>query len=421
MERDNNTAHKLSRYNYRFPFDGGFALWNSFSGALLKLNEREWAALESGLVPELSPEREKEWMEKGVLIPNGFDELRRLEEDVQCAQLLYFRILTTTACNANCAYCYEKNTPLCSMDDKTAEQTARFIIDRYRSAREIFPVCLEWFGGEPTLNAAPISQICKRLRQEEVSFRSSMTTNGLLLDELISEKTVKLWNLRTVQISLDGDADAHERAKNFRPGSFARIIRNVRLLLACGVSVKLRINHGDNAPAVRSLISFLAEEFAGEKEKLWVYVSPLYQKDREYTREQVEEIVGLNSLLLDRGLARVESLYALPRLHSRCVAARPGGAAIAPDGRLYNCSHNMSERQCTGSVWQADENHPCRAEFTAPGFSQRCRECFLLPVCAGGCRCGELGLADIGQCHPYKNGIDLILSERLRRGEFTEL
>lgn len=406
--------YKLSRYNYCFRSGSGFALWNSFSGALLALDKQEYLALKAGRKPAFLRAKKREWIEKGVLIPWSLDELCRLEQDIRRPCTMYFRILTTTACNAACAYCYEKDTPVHSMDAETAEQTANFILSRCQELEDPFPLHLEWFGGEPTLNTAPISQICEKLRREAVPFRSSMTTNGLLVDKFLSKETVELWNLRMAQISLDGDACAHEAAKNLRPGSFARIIRNIHLLRENGVVVKLRINHSGDLPAERALIAFLAKEFAHEKEGLRVYISPLYQKAREYSREQVEEIVGLNALLIDSGLARPEALYALPRLHSRCFAACPGSATIAPDGRLYNCSHNMSAEQCAGSVWQAEESHPCRTQFVSPGFAGRCRDCLLLPVCMGGCRCGELGLAPIGQCHFYKNGLDLALSERLR-------
>ena len=50
------------------------------------------------------------------------------------ADILVFRILTTTACNASCSYCYERGTQLVVMNDDTAEQTAAFICEQVKAA-----------------------------------------------------------------------------------------------------------------------------------------------------------------------------------------------------------------------------------------------------------------------------------------------
>jgi sulfatase maturation enzyme AslB (radical SAM superfamily) len=40
-----------------------------------------------------------------------------------------------------------------------------------------------------------------------------------------------------------------------------------------------------------------------------------------------------------------------------------------------------------------------------------CRDCKLLPVCMGGCRVAELGLAPMTQCLPAKSVIPELMEE----------
>ena len=74
----------------------------------------------------------------------------------------HFTILTTSACNARCFYCYElglKNKTHMSLE--TAEKVAKYIIKHAPKDRS---VTLDWFGGEPLFNHKMISIISSRVR-----------------------------------------------------------------------------------------------------------------------------------------------------------------------------------------------------------------------------------------------------------------
>jgi len=105
------------------------------------------------------------------------------------------RILTTTACNARCAYCYEKGVPVLRMAEETAEQAARFLAWQAKKAE--VPVILEWFGGEPTLHLSPVDRICACLGGAGVEYRSSIVTNGLLANRCLAGDRSRLWNLKS--------------------------------------------------------------------------------------------------------------------------------------------------------------------------------------------------------------------------------
>ena len=313
------------------------------------------------------------------------------------------RILTTTACNARCAYCYEKGALILRMEDETAEQAARFLALRAREAEA--PVLLEWFGGEPTVHLSPADRICADLAEAGVDFRSSIVTNGLLADRCLEAGRNRLWNLKSAQITLDGPARFHESVKGFAPGSFDRILQNVQALTDAGIRVKLRLNLGENREELCALIDLLAELFSGNA-LLFPYVSPVYSAQREYGREAMESVLWLSDRLIAAGLSTKERLYSLRERKGRCFMMEPFGFTMAPDGRLYNCSHVMTEEQCVGSIFRYDPLHPARQAFLYPAADPACAACSAFSICKGGCRIGELGLAPMPQCHPYKNVLE---------------
>lgn len=314
------------------------------------------------------------------------------------------RILTTTACNARCAYCYEKNAAILWMDNQTADETAHFLTERAKETEG--SVSLEWFGGEPTLNLKAADRITARLRGTGVSCRSSIVTNGLLADECLQEHRIALWDLRLAQITLDGTARYHEAVKGFQPGAFDRILHNVSALADAGIRVKLRLNLADQADEIERLIDTLAERFSGS-ERILAYVNPIYPGERSYHKQTMLTVLRLNDKLLAAGLTAGRSPYDLNERSGRCFMMTSTGFTVAPDGRLYNCSHDMRKEQCVGSVRQYDPANPVRTAFLQEAPAPECVICKAFRICKGGCRIGELGFAQMPQCHPYKN----VLSE----------
>ena len=324
------------------------------------------------------------------------------------AKYLICRILTTTACNGHCSYCYENGTAILWMNDETAEGTARFLVERAREEQS--DLQLEWFGGEPTLNLGAADRITSILWEARVPFISSVVTNGLLADQCLQAQRHRLLNLHMVQITLDGTERFHESVKGFPPGSFERVLRNVEVLAEEGIAVKLRLNYADNGEELHDLVDVLVDRFSGSR-LIYSYVSPVCSGEREFSRQTMRDVLDLSDRLIRHGLASEERLYRLRERRERCFMMTPRGFTIAPDGRLYNCSHNMTVRQCVGSVFGYNPDHPARLAFLRTDSDSECIACDAFPICKGGCRIGELGLAQMYQCHPYKSVLDEIRSK----------
>ena len=424
-----------SKYNIVELTGNGWLCWNTFTGAFLRLDGAEAEYLsgtDSPVMPQtFAPQRYEELCEEGILVPEGYDELAALEEEIaEDASSGVYRILTTTACNAACAYCYEKGIKPVTMDRRTALETAEFI-RMMRSAGGKYPV-LQWFGGEPLLNHEAMDLICRELRAEGMHYISRIVTNGSLWTEELIRTAVDLWNLRRVQVTLDGTGALHERAKRLPEGTYRKTLQSILRLSENDIHVSIRINHlpgrsGGEADLIRELAVYFPDP-----DRIDIYVTPAYRAAREYARDLMTEVLALERMIRDLrprcgkgrtsgntdGHAAERSSILPRRRHSGCFMCGPGNFTIAPDGRLYNCSHAMTPDQCVGSVHEADQvkdSSEHRQAFLRRRFSDDCRACRLLPVCMGGCRSAELGLAPMTQCLACKSVIRQLMEDSVKQ------
>ena len=394
---------KASRYNYYLSEEGIVA--NTRSGASAILERAVLQALQENRLDRLTQDRQLNLIEKGMLVLAGTDETAKVLE-ARKRRTNCFRILTTTACNASCAYCYQKDLPCLFMDGWTALQTAAFILRQMQGQREAAE--LEWFGGEPLLNTEAIDIICSRLRSENLKFMSSITTNASVFSLDLLRRIREDWNLFHVQVTLDGIGNRHDTMKGLIPGTFDRILESLKFLMDQHIFISVRINHTDSA-AETELLTFLSQTFAGYSDRLRICISPLYQARGEARIKAMKEILELRKKLCELQFALTDRIFCVNPLRSRCRAAE-GGYTIAPDGRLYSCVHCMTDRDCFGTVWKHEENHSAREVFMSRDLTEQCRECLFLPVCLGGCRAAELGRVPMDQCLPDS----LVFAEMMR-------
>ncbi len=396
----------VSHFNVPFSLGTLPAMWNSRSGCRVILSPSDAKALTEGRPWDLDPHSREYLLSRGFLTEDDEEVAHFLAERHAARQLRspHFRIFTTTGCNARCDYCYERNFPLMTMDESTSKATAAFIAKTYRAHPLGRPVLLEWFGGEPTLNPAAIHTVTEQLARNGIPFRSSMITNGLLLTEQLLQNAAR-WNLRHVQLTLDGTAEVFERSKGFPSGSFDRVLHNMNRCMDLGIDVSLRIHYAGSTEPVRDLIGLLSRQPRRPK----VYIAPLYQSETAISADCMEAVMALNEEMIRVGLMTVPEVYDLSQL-DRCFCATPWGYTVLPDGTLVNCSHNISPANSLGSVRDPHPETPLHQKFLSPIPEAECMDCPLLPVCGGGCSAAQHRIADMHRCIPYRRVITRVLS-----------
>lgn len=114
------------------------------------------------------------------------------------------------------------------MDDITLNAIAKYIISKKERTIE-----LTWFGGEPLLCYDKIVKLNDLLISNNVSFTTSIITNGTLFtDDKI--KLLNQLNIQQIQITLDGEQENHDKKRFFRKnqqGTYTLILSNIEKIL----------------------------------------------------------------------------------------------------------------------------------------------------------------------------------------------
>lgn len=291
-------------------------------------------------------------------------------------------ILPTMACNARCSYCYEAGSKPVTMSLETADQTVAFLL---RSRRPGVQPFIQWFGGEPLLGEAVIDRILAGLREADVAYRCGFTTNGSLIDAALADKMAGLWNTRSVQITIDGTEEVYRRIKNYPncEDAYGRVLRAVDLLARRGIPVSVRINlDGSNGGEVRGVLRDL-ENTVSEKQKVRVYLSPLYQiRMSEGCLSAWKEADALAPLIEAAGFATQPLIGLDTRFRVfRCMADNPAAnILITPEGRLSCCQHKLEHSLC-GSIAEGITDPAAKCSAAPTPVAEQCRDCVFLPDC----------------------------------------
>lgn len=263
-------------------------------------------------------------------------------------------VMTTTSCNARCFYCYEENLNKTeTMTKKTADDLIQFMIKhRYGDT----PLHIQWFGGEPLLNQRIIDYIVDKLNEFNIPFSSSMISNAFLLNEETITKLEK-WNLKQIQITLDGINDDYNKAKNYvytDVDAYLTVLNNIRNLLEkTNVKLLIRINaNTDNIDNLYGDIELLKEEFNNYLNgRLEIYVAPLfgyviesYEPSNNFWEklEKLQEIVKVSPLNCC-DLSLNDGIFKRKLIEGHCMAYTAKSVVVTPTGILGPCEHIKDE------------------------------------------------------------------------------
>ena len=335
---------------------------------------------------ELKPGLIADWF----LVPKDSDDVQLLEE-LRSAMKLFdnkkginsYKILTTTDCNARCFYCYEAGIKKENMSRETAEKTVEFIEKNSRGDGE---VTLAWFGGEPMMNTEVMDIICNGLNNRSIRYASVMTSNGYLFDDEKTEKSVRDWNLKNIQITLDGTKEVYNNIKAYTDAEsdpYERVLRNIQNLADAGVRVNIRLNMvAGNFDDTLKLIDELSDRFM-ENKNVSVYVSGLFQElekdDVSLKKDLSEKLIMAAKKISDAGLDRPKK----KNIHTRtggCMADNDNHIGISPAGKLMKCEHFIFDRLVGDIDLGKDDELSQRWKKRMPE-GEMCAKCTVRPVC----------------------------------------
>jgi len=366
--------YRKSNFVVRLEIPDGLLLYNVLSGALYLLQNEDETQLLDTLI------------ENWFYVPDDFNELdwvdflrNKKRKNFNSKNISGYTIMTTLDCNARCFYCYEKGRPRTMMSEQTAVDLANYIIENAKGK----PVRISWFGGEPLVNYKVIDIICDKLSLSEVKYTSTMISNGLLFTPSLVECAVEKWNLKKVQITLDGTKEVYLKSKAFVHSDgteFDKVLDNIELLLKNKISVSIRLNQDlYNTENLLQLIDLLKDRFSGYP-KLKAYNHLLFNDDNSVSEEQERCYYRLSDKIVSSHLSSKAKLEYGVR-QNNCMADSPSSRVITPDGKIGKCEHYSSEL-LIGSIYDNNTDESMMSKWTERiDRPFECNTCTLYPIC----------------------------------------
>jgi uncharacterized protein len=272
----------------------------------------------------------------------------KIEQLASCFDAGYLNLflLPTEQCNFRCTYCYE-DFKVGSMKQDVIRGVKALIASRIP---ELHTLEISWFGGEPLAAKPVIEEISLHTKQlcaaRSVTYTSSITTNGYLLDTVTAEWLSSL-GVTFCQVSLDGSPEFHDvtRIRADGSGTFVTIWQNLKAIRQSSLDMKilLRVHfRPDNVESLDSLIEMINEEFSGDS-RFWVFFKAVERLGgpndsfiRTFTSDQKKEI----KQRLTQKLKNRSQLYEIVSNEDTyvCYAAKPNSLVIRANGDVAKCT-----------------------------------------------------------------------------------
>lgn len=371
----------------------GVLAYNTFTREMLLISEKQYDLLNKNIIPY--DKSLDYYIEHYFLVPQSFDE-RILHKQLQNLTIAsdqenfinLYSILTTTDCNARCFYCCEHGQKKVTMTDKTASDIADFIIEQSKNHK----VEIQWFGGEPLYNKNPIDIISKKLNEANIIFSSRMISNGYLFDMQTIEAALKVWNLKSVQITLDGTHEIYNKTKSYIYKSdidpFYKVIESIRMLSDNKIKVIIRLNMDFfNKENLYELVDYLHSQFS-ESPYVKIYIRLLFDNTSELQINRKDEIRENLYKELDKFEEYIDrlgmlNLRTLKSTYSEngCIGTSRHGTIVMPGGELGLCNLK-SDQEIYGNIKSGITNPEIIERFKElkPEI-ELCATCPLYPRC----------------------------------------
>lgn len=343
-----------------------------------------------------------------VLAAHGLEPRRYIDNSsLTNPPLRALSLAVAQKCNLGCSYCYAEGGSFGgeprNMPWEVAEAAVRRLLAGASAGER---VNLSFLGGEPLVNRAIIrraTELATALAADAgVKIGFSVTTNGTL----ISADDAAFFERHgfAVTVSLDGVGDVHDRLRPLKSGlgSYARILANVRPLLACAqrMQVTARVTVTPrNLDLLTTLDEFIDLGFNS------VGFAPMLASPtgKDQLREPDLGALLKQMIACGRGFEThavagkpypfSNMMSALTEIHRGTHRPYPCGAGagylgVAADGALAACHRFVGD--AAGAMGSLDEgvNLTLQNRWLAERHvhqQEPCRSCWARYLCGGGC------------------------------------
>lgn len=386
-----------SRYNHFFSKENRYFLYNSLSNGFIELDNLMFDSLYESFRAGTSPNNiDGEIADllrkmKAIEVDDDFEN-NKIEyiNNARCFSntRLQLTINPTLGCNFACPYCFEGEHKVINMSEQTEDNIVSFVRN-HKTAKNLE---VTWFGGEPLMAFHIIERLTHKLISLGLRYDASMISNGYLLNRNIISKLEAL-RIHSIQITLDGPKQLHDSRRHLIGGgaTFDKIIANIKLCqeLSPNTRIIVRVNidrtNRDQFPVLFNHITSL--------DLPNTVISPAFVTDCAAEEPNPNVLSDSEKAEYVKWLYHTHNLnfdFFFPS-HGRagCSVRNLNTMVIGPKGELYRCWEDVgNEDRVYGNICGQVTNPTLLMRYVNASNQfkdQKCKDCLLLPVCAGGC------------------------------------
>ncbi len=331
-------------------------------------------------------------------------------------------------CNLKCKYCFaeegEYRGKRSLMSVEVGKKAIDFLIENSGSRRNLE---IDFFGGEPLMNFDVVKEIVEYGRsvekQHNKNFRFTMTTNGILLNDEISDYINK--NMHNAVLSLDGRKEINDkmRVRAGGQGSYDNIVpkfvkmaedRNQMDYYVRGTFTRNNLDFakdvlhladlGFKQISVEPVVTDEKEDYSIREEDLPVIFEEYEKLAKEMlNRREKGEWFNFFHFMID--------LTGGPCAHKRLVGCGSGTEylAVTPEGDLFPCHQFVGQDEFKmGTVFDGVLRKDIRQDFEGINVYSKpaCKSCWAKFYCSGGCAASSNNMHN-DLITPYEIGCEL--------------
>jgi six-Cys-in-45 modification radical SAM protein len=321
-------------------------------------------------------------------------------------------------CNMRCAYCFADGGDFSGLRGLMPLQTGKaaidFLLEQSGSRHNLE---LDFFGGEPLMNFDVVKELVLYGREREKEYgkhiRFTLTTNGLLLDEMKTEFINEYMD--NVILSIDGRQETNDRMRKTvsGEGTYNYIIDNLTRFAEIR---KAAVFPKSNLYYVRGTFTDFNKDFSKDVQHLAnlgfsnISIEPaVTDKNDSWALDEkgISELFAEYDRLADIMIVAEEAGKPISFFHFNvdldqgpCVFKRASGCgagtayvAVTPEGDIYPCHQFVGEEEYKlGNVLDdVFENQLFETFEKANIFSKpECQDCWAKFYCSGGCHANAL-------------------------------
>lgn len=399
---------KISRYTFLFPFEKDYYIYNTLSNSLICIDESSYHQLKNhqqkGSIEKLDIDLELYELlkDKSFITENEKDDFLIYKSIIEGQRSgrrhMHLTIAPTMDCNFSCHYCFEKKEK-----SYITSEVIDSIIKHVTRNEDLEELSLTWFGGEPLMAVDKIEEFTTKFTKvwDKKFTVNIITTAYHITPEVI--KVLKKASVTSMQITLDGNRETHNRVKNCEgcDDAFSKVISNIDLLtqLAPEIHIIIRVNlTKQNMYEYEEIYAYLSQRYKGKK----LGISPGIVNDRGEgaTCEDCADSIFMNKkecsefllgLFNEKGIHTPFITYP-KRFFTECAIRNKTSIGVGPDGYVYKCWEVIGNKKhaigrlVDGEIQDINYTVLNRQLYGAdPIEDKACSRCSYLPLCNGGC------------------------------------